>query len=338
MIFYELIDKDGVVLASTFVSFEGKDAFKNLESRAERNGVQYAYRKYECGIVRLIATEQDATYLASGRQATKTLDAYSQVISLLSNFENRHKKQYTILSHNLVTTHGRLMDLTGSLVPGQRIASAGTHDDQIEIVEKVLKGNTRKSSDIVLSIAKRTADLQAQIDGFSILSGTFDCDLESHNGFRLLHNIIFPFVGKLFENKISIKWHGSEDLAESNKLRTNYSAFNVAMHHFFNNVIKYARKGSILDIEFDAVAKKLIFTMKSVKIDQAEIQDIFEIGVRGKYVEDSDIEGDGIGMYMVKVALDLLGAKILIVPDYATEDYDPATNNTYVKNKFLICF
>lgn len=336
MLYYELLDTSDAQLASNFPSCPEAALFQGLTETLRKSNASYIYRKYDDGVVRIIATGDDVRYLASSRNATATAEAYHQLIFLMSKLKEVYSKQYRILSHNLVTTHSMLQDIIGTLVPEYEVSFTKKHSEQVEIVKKTISKDLVEAAKSVLSASKRIVDMQAQIQGFKILSGESELELGSHNISKVLEYITPPFYESFHERGIYVKFNLDKEAAEANKLEIDFKVLNVAIHHLLNNAQKYTKENTQVDINYDSSKKILVFSMKSVRIDEDELGFVFDLGFSGRNAKNAGSEGDGIGMYMVKKALDLIGAKILIQPDYSTDEHYSTT--WYTKNKFMIFF
>ncbi len=338
MIYYYLTAPSGDMVASTFDEYPAAlQLINRTEPSGELNGLRFIYRDYAEGSVRIVATGDDRKLISTTRHASKTAEAYSQLIPLFSKLEETYKHKYAVVSHNIVTTHSRLQDLVAALVSEQDLTVTDTHAEQVKIVEDKIDKNKREAADTVLAIAKRVVDLEAQLDGLNIFTGDFDQEFGYHNMFRLMRNIIFPYYGELAQRGIKIKWFGDTESLESHRLKTSYKALNVAMHHFFNNIFKYAKEGSTVGISYDIPTKILTFKMRSRKIDYDELKRVFDMGYSGRSATEMDEAGDGIGMHMVKLALETIGARMEIFPHYETEE-PSGDGPPYVKNDFIVCF
>ena len=286
--------------------------------------------------IELFATEYDLKILSNKHIANKTIEAYAEIARTIEKLKTDYKQEYTILSHNLVTSHSLLQDALEQIVPEESLATAENHSVQIEIVKKLLDADKRNSAESVLVIAKRVVDLQAQIEGFKILSGNNKLDIGNHNIKKVLHNILYPFYEDFNKNNIEVRWHIKHEIKDENTIRTDYKVLNVALHHLLNNASKYVLPYSYIDICYNPEEKTLSFEMISIRIERDELKKIFDLRFRGRNVLDSE-PGEGVGKYMVKKALDLLNADIIVEPNYSISQ-EGLNGTKYNFNKFVIKF
>lgn len=332
MIYHELRDIEDDILSSNLDKFSLRNIFHEKEKEnITINKVKNIYRKYDFGTVRLIVTE-DELAAKSSRISSQTADAYSGMILTIKKIRDDSDYAYTILRHNLVTTHTKLQGEVESVVPESELMRCEQHSDQIDLVKKSILSNTENTVDAFLEIIKRVVDLQAQIKGFEILEGEVDLDIGIHNIKRVLLNILYPYYEEFKKVNVSIYINIPSDSSDQYSINIDYQIFNIAMHHFLNNIIKYAKPYSKVTISFDESSRILKFSMLSIKINKDELKSIFELRTSGKNV--GELAGDGVGMYMVKKALFLLNSRIEILPDY--HEYETIQNIPYVRNNFLI--
>ncbi len=334
MIYHELKDIENRLLSSNLEEFNKSSLFSGKEKEnITIEKIKNIYREYDFGSVRLIATEDELAAKTS-RISSRVADAYSRMILTIKKIRDDSDYTYTTLRHNLVTTHTKLQGEVGSVVSESELMKCEQHSDQVDFVKKSILSDTQKTTDAFLEIVKRVVDLQAQIKGFEMLEGKVDLDIGTHNIRKILLNILYPFYKELKEANISIYVNIPTDTSEIYSIQCDYQVFNIAMHHFINNIIKYAKPYSKVSITFNQDQKTLMFSMLSIKINKEELKTIFDLKISGKNV--GELAGDGVGMYMVKKSLNLLGASMEVSPNY--NEHETAQDIHYIRNNFIIYF
>ncbi len=298
-----------------------------------RKVIQREYSDYS---LEIIATEKDILLFGSERHRRAVTVISENLIQILDQLEERQNNRYTILSHNLITTHAHLQDIVENIVPAEKLAQAKDHFAQLEIAKNYLIEDTEASADALLGVIKRVVDLQAQIEGFKILSKQRKLDLGDHNILKVLENIIHPFYQDFLSNNIDIKWHIDSSITEKYKLRTDFKVINVILHHLLTNAVKYTRPYSCIDINYYPENRELVFSMRSIRIEQDEIEKIFDLQYCGKNVPQS-LAGEGVGMYMVRKAADLIGIQVKVQPDFQAR-IEEIESVKYTPNKFKLKF
>mgnify|MGYP001558524739 CR=1 FL=1 len=292
-------------------------------------------KKVDTNKITVIATGKDRKILSSNRHSQTAFDICIKLADSIAKVKSTQSELYRIQSHNLITAHARLQDAVESIVPEESLASAEDHFAQISIAQQFIQKDTSRSADAFLNILKRVVDLQAQIEGFKILSGDRKLDIGDHNILKVLQNIIHPFYLELLSNHVNIRWQFDHDFAEINKIRTDYKVLNVILHHLLTNATKYTKPYSVIEIDFNIERSELTFSMRSVRIEWDELQRIFELGYTGKNVPVA-LAGEGVGMYMAQKACDLLGLKVLVEPDYSAHIDQTDDGTKYSPNKFIL--
>jgi K+-sensing histidine kinase KdpD len=317
-------------------SYSNFELLKDLDNYIGQNThtKHYLIRDVPEGKIELIATDVDADLLERNKTGKIIVQTYAKLIPLLEATEKQQSKQYNILVHNLVTTHSRLQDSIGLVLPEKKLARAKDHSEQLSITKGLMQSNPENAAESILDIAKRIVDLQAQLEGFKMLSGDAKLDIGEHNVKHILQNIIYPYYEEFADNQVGIKWHIDDEEVENNKIKTDYKILNVALHHLLNNAVKYTKPYSAIDIYFDLESKQIRLEMISVRIEKDELKKVFEFEYCGRNAPP-EMVGDGIGMYMAKEAINLLGGDIVIRPDYTAKN-DDVMGIKYMPNVFII--
>lgn len=334
MIYYEVRSRsDGAILASTLSRCPGHELFLNHTTDNIQIGEhKHVYREYPDWIVRLIALK-DEELLKSGRIATRTADAYAELAPIVIGMRESQEKASKVFFHNLVTTHAQLQGEAESILPERALMATNSHADQLKVAQEAVRQKPDVAADALLQITKRVVDLQSQIQGFKILTGEATVDFGSHNLRKALFSVISPFYEKFFQAHLDLKIHITEEASAAKMVRLDYKLFNVALHHFLSNALKYAKPRSYIDISFDLESMVLETSMISVKIELEEMKEIFKLGTSGKHA--AAFSGEGIGMYMVGRALEIMNSRMEIITDPSYPE-EVILGVPYTKNRFLI--
>ncbi len=334
MIYFELVDKNGDLVHSTIKNSKYEGLFADCKTETcKKSNCRQVYKKYNIGSVRILGQADDDA-LVTAKIANRTADVYSSLLATLLDIKKQQEIQYSIFSHNLITTHSRLQDEIASIIPEEKLARALTYNEQVAEVRSAIESDVLGTSESIFEIAKRIIDLQSQITGFKVLSGEIKPNIFPQNIKKVLLNIIYPYYEDFRKINVDIKLYIEDAIAAGNLLPLDYKLFNIAIHHFLNNALKYSYPDSHIDIRFDVSSKTLSFDMISLRIEEFELETIFELKVSGTNAKG--IPGDGIGMYMLQKALKLLEANMKIQPDYTFEKW--LEGKAYHRNIFYINF
>lgn len=196
--------------------------------------------------------------------------------------------------------------------------------------------NPEKFVDTFLYVQKRLIELDSHMVSFDILHLGEQIELTKlpQNIRRAVLNIWHAFDASSVNTGLSLKFDFDDTQAENCKITLDYKTFDAALYNFFDNAQKYAYPYSEIRIFFvqNQGSFKLIFSMDSLRIEQNELERVFERGFRGKNALTE--KGSGIGLYVFKKGLEINGLSSSIEPEYKTsKDYN---GKQYIRNKFLI--
>lgn len=254
-------------------------------------------------------------------------------------FDLMHKNfidQFTAHSHTLKKIQGQLSQKIEGLLSSQLYALAKSYDEQKQVVLEKITTNPEEVADNLIYLHKRIFELGAHMSSFEILhmGEQLSLDVKKHNLRRLLINVLHGFEDRLEESLVKPSFKFEDEDAEECKMEADYKTINAAFYNFFDNAVKYAKPDSQIRfyLKNDDNEFKLIITMKSLRIDQDELEKVFELGYRSRNCINKD--GSGIGMFVVNKALQLNKFNIEIEPEYSNmERYN---DHQYILNKFII--
>lgn len=133
------------------------------------------------------------------------------------------------------------------------------------------------------------------------------------------------FDHKEIKTRISGTAHG--------KIYTHFDAFSIIPHTLIDNALKYAPRGSSLEIEFKETDSDIEFEVTSLgpKIYPDEMEKIFYPFYRGKDAEKYSEEGTGFGLHLAKLVANRLGSDIIPFQE-------PNPTGRMYRTSFNVCF
>ncbi len=151
---------------------------------------------------------------------------------------------------------------------------------------------------------------------------------------KLILNIWHGFEEDFNEKDVKPRFLFDNDFAESNKIYLDYKTFSTALFNLLDNTVKYVKQGTEVCFELNVSKEKfeLIIKMQSLFIKEDELPRLFDLGFRGNNSQEFD--GQGVGMFIFKKAMDLNDFDITINPDYSSTQTDGEKQYTF--NKFII--
>jgi K+-sensing histidine kinase KdpD len=233
---------------------------------------------------------------------------HSQIRDIRKSFN----KQAVVVNHNFVDSCKQVRDPLTDIFPNFK--GAKYHEEQVEALTKHLRNvESRALSSALLDVDRAITSLQTQISGLQILSGEYVKTESRHNLLSMVDSFLVPFERSLFEKNIRIVNTTDDASTEQELVDLDYNLLNWAFFHILNNAVKYCRPNSDLIIRNDFYRKTISVEMDSLRVEEDEVDAIFEQGKRGKNSEGT-FSGEGLGMYFTKFGLDNLGAKITFTP------------------------
>ncbi len=175
MIFSEIKNEKEEVLY-TDIPEDLNSSFPAKDSVTKEGYKQIYFSKKDVGSVRLISDIKNELFITN-KIANRTAKTYLRFIPILSKIKENNALQYSIYSHNLVTTHSRLQDEIESIIPEQSLAKAKTYEEQLSLIKKSLEVDLENKASSIFSLAKRIIDLSSQITGFKVLAGEVNVDI-----------------------------------------------------------------------------------------------------------------------------------------------------------------
>lgn len=343
MIYYEIRNTADKILAGDIENcpvlnlFTGKEC-ENIQVGKNRN----VYRKVSDGSVRIVITDDDAI-CRSNRQRELMINVYLSLLPSFKEIERRNRQYFDWIlgrfTHNLIKIQSSLKSQLQRLASDSAKAQSNYSSFKNE-VERRIKGNTSSAAEDLCQVSNRLVDLDAQITGLRVISGLAEKIKPSYvnaNINTLLSRLTHPFAKDFSKLNVTIVNKVPNDTADKNKIRIDWQLFNFAMWHFFDNATKYTHPNS--EIVFTASLqekdiKTLRCEMLSLKIEKEESDKIYMEKYRG--VNAKKIQGEGIGMFMTKKALNLMKATIEVQPDHSTcIDHN---GSVYCKNTWIFTF
>ena len=132
-------------------------------------------------------------------------------------------------------------------------------------------------------------------------------DFSKHQIHKVLILTLNPFWLDLLELNASINiepYHGTVTI--------DYKSISVVLSHIFDNIAKYIMPYSELNISFSDIQEKviIIIEMNSLKVESSELKELFSENYSGNWARKLDLDGDGIGMYIVKKLTEMNNGKV----------------------------
>lgn len=187
----------------------------------------------------------------------------------------------------------------------------------------MISQNLRENRDLTQSerkklynlLIKESEEMNELIQNLLILSKiTYSKHLLHYENFNLkglIQKVLYKYELLELEKNIDVNVKGDEHLI----IKTDYKFFKIVVENLIQNALKYSLENESVHIEFNQ--KTLILKNKTFTNLNEEALNLFFPFKRGESSVGKDIEGSGLGLYIVKNILELLNLKykIKIVED-----------------------
>ncbi|MDD4902774.1 MAG: ATP-binding protein [Patescibacteria group bacterium] len=341
VILFELWDSEDKLVGHTGELDQFPQSFiTKAEENFRENGFRNIYRKTDQGSVRLIVRDDDQTFQGT-KWVNRGCQIYLSLIPQLKQLEKSQRQHFDSIikrfAHNLIKFQIRFKGNFSRLISDN--ARSRPFSEFQEEVKRMIESNTSIAAQDVCQISHRAVDLDAQIETLGIISGYADVS-SAENKIKVslqktIYRLVNPFVDELRGRGIIINNSIPSVVTGEDKVLVDPTLLNAAVWQLLDNISKYARDNSQIDITADlrALPQKLEFSMISVRIDEDEKELIFLERKKGRHAKGK--AENGIGLFIVKKALSLMGAKIYALSEGEDKDYK---DFKYSKNRFVIEF
>lgn len=344
-ILYQLYDTEGKLISE---SLKIKDLPEELSAKKENcvfENYKNVYRSNELGAVRLVFHVQNPE-LQGTKAAQRACKVYLSLVSKFKQLEHSCKQKSDVqirrFSHNLIKFQSRFKGNFSRLIPDK--ARSLPYDEFKAEVQQRISNNISSAAHDVAQMSNRAVDLDAQIETLRILCGFTGQEQRMYkvNLNKAMHRITNAFLDELSKKDIRVLFNIKGSIEDQEKVPVIHSYFNVAIWQLFDNISKYTLPKTDINLtaNLESNPKTMSISMTSVCIDEDELEVIFRENRQGRNVNNEQNtglgkDGMGIGMFVVRKALRLMGAKIEAVN---SGFFKEEKNHRYCNQCFLITF
>ncbi|MFY4806847.1 hypothetical protein ACOTVJ_10695 [Aliarcobacter butzleri] len=244
-------------------------------------------------------------YLKSSRLFNNEMDllisSLEKIKEAVKEAEKFAFKQVNILIHNLTTINAHSIQDIFNFVPAESLK--GTVKEINRSIKNRIKGDVDKATELFFKILKNNSEMKAEFSVFNKLHE--DNPILNFKEFKIdysIVNVLYNFFPDFTDKNIEVQVNGEDYYAYFD-----YESIHVALFHMIDNITKYIKKDSTLNISFELLIDEIVikFNMISLRILPQEIHSIFEDGYSGSLAKEFKKNGKGIGMSRVKKLLEL---------------------------------
>ncbi len=235
------------------------------------------------------------------------------------------------LVHNLTSINAHNIQEIDDLVPQELLVT--NYQTLLDFLQKEIKRDSKKAALMFLRIAKHNIHMKSEFSIYKKLNRSdVVLDFSSHPIKKVILNVLHTFFTDFTNKYIYVKVSDYKG-----KVKIDYESIQVALYHLIENASKYSMPESNINIEFDETELhvNVYFNMRSLYIDQEEVDKIFVEGYSGKAAKECKLNGDGIGMWQINQMMILNKGKVEI--RCGTEIIEMDTIN-YSDNSIILTF
>lgn len=289
--------------------------FQNEKNSKHEHSLRSFYKQSESTNIWMVSKDKDL--YKSSKIFNKTFDLYED---LITSFYNNYSINLLSNIHTISTIQAKMSQKIEPFIKG---AETGKQEDRIQTVINTLsKSDDRKSADLICHLSKRIKELNIHLESLKVLTNKTITDLENRTLKSVLLEIYELFKDRFSEKNITINF---ERVDGTSQMQMDYKIFNLVMHHFFDNAVKYSKHNDSIDFIFSTNGE-LVIKMHSLIIENKD--EIFKQGYSGKNAHD--LAGDGIGMYVIEQGLNIMNMSIEIKSGEALNNAQGYSRNTFI--------
>lgn len=328
MIYLRVKNIDNEVLVDSFPT-----DFHSPQQESEKKGrARYYRKKVPAGIYEILLEKEER--IANSNAVFNAFVA--SVENILEGFTSRTTTRAREMAddylHNIIKIHGNQKSIIERCV--LKAEGLPTYNDFVTSVKNELLAKPNDFAEDICALSKEVRLVDYHIGGYKLLSDASSrvAITDNHNLKKFLLGLSHLFFDSFNKNFVFLSLH---DINENFRCSIEYETFNIAIHSFLENAVKYSKPYSRINVYTKDESGELVFEMESVRIEKTETRSILERGVYGKNVPE-DLRGSGIGMYQLKKALDRSSIIFSIFPDHS--EYWEVNDVTYTRNTFIFKF
>lgn len=251
--------------------------------------------------------------------------------SIYEEIYSKIRKRYDSIVHNIKTLNTQNSQLIYNYAP---MLFADNVDNRYSIIKDAIEdADIKKTTLLIFQLLKNLEHISNEfITHDNLFINNPKLSKAKHPLHKLILNAYQTFFLDFKQNKIEFKIDNYEK-----RINVDYNTFSLGLYHIFLNAVKYIKPNTVMQVSFEESRGKLlvVFSMNSLFIEQDEIDKIFEDGYSGKHPTALNKKGNGLGMNIIKKAIELNGGQFFVRPGTIYKEHKKIN---YAYNKFIIEF
>ena len=250
---------------------------------------------------------------AIGLCSTLVVSAYL-ITSIKKRIEERGKRIEVELNHfkDLDKVKSNFILQVTHELRGPLAALSGYHE---MVLKGVTGGVNAKTEDAIQKASLRTENLLTIIDemiDFAYMKSTEEAKYSKTRTSlkRTIEHNVELFAGRASQKNIKFAFHGPEEL----EVWANRDLLNIILGNLITNAVKYSAEGTTITINatLEKEGVHVLVKDEGMGIEPEELEKIFEEFYRTRRARKIERDGTGLGLPIVKRAVEALGGKVSI--------------------------
>ena len=228
--------------------------------------------------------------------------AFNDMAEALDKLEGSRRSFVANVSHELKTPMTSIAGFIDGILDGT------IPKEKHEYYLKIVSDEVRRLSRLVV----------AMLNMSKMESGDFEMKPKNYNISDQIIHILLTFEQKIDKKNIEIR--GLDDL-EPMHVNADVDMVYQALYNLFDNAVKFTNENGYINIGINDIGDMLEIRIKNsgVGIDKNELSRIFERFYKVDKSRSLDAKGTGLGLYIVKMVVEMHGGRIYARSDSPDE-------------------
>ena len=228
--------------------------------------------------------------------------AFNDMADALDKLENSRRSFVANVSHELKTPMTSIAGFIDGILDGT------IPKEKQEYYLKIVSDEVRRLSRLVV----------AMLNMSKMESGDFEMKPKNYNITDQIIHILLTFEQKIEKKNIEIR---GLDNIKPYRVNADTDMIYQVIYNLFDNAVKFTNEGGFIEISLKELGD---FVQVSIKnsgegIDKTELSRIFERFYKVDKSRSLDAKGAGLGLYIVKMMVEMHGGRIYAKSDSANE-------------------
>jgi signal transduction histidine kinase len=172
---------------------------------------------------------------------------------------------------------------------------------------------SKKTKESVLFMSANVGRLQSLVEDLLNVSklqqGKMKMDVEKCDVEKIIEETVRSLTPNAAKKKLSLK----KDLQKNIFVNTDHDRLKQVLINLIGNSIKYTKKGKVtVTLTSEKGKAKIVVKDTGIGMSSSEQERLFEKFYRAQNTKTADIEGTGLGLWITKAIVELMGGKIYV--------------------------